>query len=74
MNVNFLDNDPDVGDLEQVLPAARRIEQAARVRDGLLGVPHEGVLPVCVALVVTVATAAHELALDGVPLVSTSLK
>ena len=69
VNIDFLDNHSDVCDLEQVLAAAGRLEQAARVRDGLLGITHEGVLPVCVALVVTVSPAAQELALDGVPLV-----
>ena len=69
VNIYFLDNHADVCDLKQVLAAARRLEQTARVRDRLLGVPHEGVLPVCVALVMAIAPAAHELALDGVPLV-----
>ena len=46
VDVNLLDEDPDVGDLEHVLATARDLEQTAGVRDGLLGVAHEGVLPV----------------------------
>ena len=51
VDVNLLDNDPDVGYLEEVLATARHLKQATGVRDGLLGVAHEGVLPVGVALV-----------------------
>ena len=46
VDVNLLDNDPDVGYLEEVLATARHLKQATGVRDGLLGVAHEGVLPV----------------------------
>ena len=46
IDVDLLDDDPDVGDLEEVLATARHLEQATGVRDGLLGVSHEGVLPV----------------------------
>ena len=45
-DINLLDDDPDVGDLEQVLATAGNLQQATGVGDGLLGVTHEGVLPV----------------------------
>ena len=53
VNVDFLDDDSDVRDLKQVLPAAGGLKQTAGVRDGLLRVAHEGVLPVGVALVLS---------------------
>ena len=46
IDIDLLDEDPDVGDLEDVLAASGDLEQAAGVGDGLLGVAHEGVLPV----------------------------
>ena len=46
IDINLLDENPDVGDLEHVLTTAGNLEQAAGVGDGLLGVAHEGVLPV----------------------------
>ena len=52
VDINLLDEDPDVGDLEHVLATAGNLEQAAGVGDGLLGVAHEGVLPVSEPLVI----------------------
>ena len=52
VDVDLLHDHADVGDLEEVLAAARGLEQAARVGDWLLGVSHECVLPVRVALAV----------------------
>ena len=46
VDIDLLYKDPDVGDLEDVSATALDLEQAARVRDGLLGVAHVGVLPV----------------------------
>ena len=46
IDINLLDEDPDVGDLEHVLTTAGNLEQAAGVGDGLFGVAHVGVFPV----------------------------
>ena len=72
VDINLLHNHPDIRDLEQVLPTPGSFEEAAGVRDGLLGVAHEGVLPVGEALVLAVPPAAHVLALESVPLVPVS--
>ena len=69
VDIYLLHDHPDIRDLEQVLPASGGLEEAAGVRDGLLGVAHEGVLPVGEALVLAVPPATHVLALESVPLV-----
>ena len=61
VGVDLADDDPEVGDGEDVLAALRCLVEATRIRHGVARGTHLGVLPVGVAQSVAVAAAARKL-------------